>query len=350
MVDRQVFIGNLCNISNDVLRTYCESYGSLSELSINRDKENNVYHCFAFVTFQFTGSTSEFMSNRPHIISGEEVFVKRALPRTTSSIPERLIVTNRLILQNLHKYNKQLVRSYFQKFGFIKKVDTEYGFIDFEDYDDVDRILLARPHYIRDKEIVVTKFVPTEQKDNLDNAFIRSNPHRLSTNHTRRHTNKNEEHDRTTRASTDTIKISCSKKVEKNSCHITSNTKQCDRDGNENEEMNSNYLNDPYEHLEEEFQEYKKAKEIEICTLRMDLERTKKQLIGITQEKLNVLINNQKCFHNELMLRLSSNDTSVHIQTIENQLPSTPDQITKKRKLETSSPSSPIHREYDYYS
>lgn len=39
---RQVFIGNLCNISNEVLRTYCEKYGSLTELSLNRDKENNV--------------------------------------------------------------------------------------------------------------------------------------------------------------------------------------------------------------------------------------------------------------------------------------------------------------------
>lgn len=39
---RQVFIGNLCNVSNKALRAYCEGYGPLSELSINRDKENNV--------------------------------------------------------------------------------------------------------------------------------------------------------------------------------------------------------------------------------------------------------------------------------------------------------------------
>lgn len=39
---RQVFIGNLCNISTDALRTYCETYGPLTEVSLNRDKENNV--------------------------------------------------------------------------------------------------------------------------------------------------------------------------------------------------------------------------------------------------------------------------------------------------------------------
>lgn len=72
------------------------------------------------------------MSNRPHFINGEEVFVKRALPRSTSSIPERLIVTNRLILQDLHKHDKRLLRNYFQTFGHIKKLDIENGFIDYE--------------------------------------------------------------------------------------------------------------------------------------------------------------------------------------------------------------------------
>ena len=39
---RQVFIGNICNISIDKLRSYCETYGTITELTLNRDKENNV--------------------------------------------------------------------------------------------------------------------------------------------------------------------------------------------------------------------------------------------------------------------------------------------------------------------
>lgn len=72
------------------------------------------------------------MSNRPHFINGDEVFVKRTLPRSTSTIPERLIVTNRLILQDLHQHDKRSLRTYFQKFGSIKKFDIEHGFIDYE--------------------------------------------------------------------------------------------------------------------------------------------------------------------------------------------------------------------------
>jgi len=292
MGDRQVFIGNLCNVSNEVLRTYCESYGQLTELSLNRDKENNVYHCFAFVTFQLSRSTSQFMSNRPHFINGEEVFVKRALPRSTSTIPERLIVTNRLILQDLHQYDKRYLRNYFQKFGPIKKFDIEHGFIDFEDYDDVDRVLLARPHYIRDKEIFITKYVPS---DNSDHHHIRSNRHRLnSSSYNHRHLNNIEPPDRIITTSAETRKLSCTKKLEQNSSDIALIAQQqCDDDDSEesdDEDIDCNYLNTRYEHLQEQFKEYKQSKEIEICSLKMDLEHTKRQLNDLTQEKLDLLL------------------------------------------------------------
>jgi len=72
------------------------------------------------------------MQKRPHLINGEQIFVKRALPRTIASIPERLVVTNRLVLPNSNKYNKQILRNYFQKFGYIKNFDYENGIIDYD--------------------------------------------------------------------------------------------------------------------------------------------------------------------------------------------------------------------------
>jgi len=72
------------------------------------------------------------MQKRPHLINGEQIFVKRALPRTIASIPERLVVTNRLVLPNSKKYDKQILRKYFQKFGHIKNFDYENGIIDYD--------------------------------------------------------------------------------------------------------------------------------------------------------------------------------------------------------------------------
>ena len=194
-----------------------------------------VYHCFAFVAFQLTRHNSQFMSNRPHFINGEEVFVKRALPRSTSTIPERLVVTNRLIFQDLHQHDKRAVRTYFQKFGPIKKIDLEHGYIDYEvsfflqkslnelvlqDYDDVDRILLARPHYIRDKEIFVTKFIPSDQHDHSDHHYLRSNHHhhhRSNTSYNDRHMSKVEKPDRIITPSAETIAVSNIRKHNSNS-------------------------------------------------------------------------------------------------------------------------------------
>ena len=95
---------------------------------------------------------------------------------------------------------------------------------------------------------------------------------------------------------------------------------------------------------------------MELCALRMNLERTKQQLADMTQEKLDLLIKNQHSFHNQLTLRLFPDDTAAsHPQTAEDCLRLTPNKLAKKRKLATtsSSPSSStsfIAREYEYYS
>jgi hypothetical protein len=72
------------------------------------------------------------MSKRPHIINGDLIFVKRALSRVTASIPERLVVTNRLFLPDSTKYDKHSLRNYFHSLGHIKNFDYKKGFIDYD--------------------------------------------------------------------------------------------------------------------------------------------------------------------------------------------------------------------------
>ncbi|CAF0917476.1 unnamed protein product [Adineta ricciae] len=286
------------------------------------------------------------MSNRPHIINGDEVFVKRALPRLTASIPERLIVTNRLILQDPYPQDKTLLQNYFRKYGRIKKIDLENGIIDYEDYDDVDRVLLARPHYIRDEEISVTKYSPAEQQEDSDNHHHHQRSHRR---HRSKHHNHNEQSERI-------IRFSKHSGAQQNHLDNTAfgqemmnhNGKKEQED--EEEEVEDGETNDSsirYEQLEEQFQEYKQAKEIEICSLRMDLEHTKQQLADLTQEKLDLLIKKQQLFHNELTLRLFPERISMQTQTIDDLYQSPSEHSNKKRKLSLS-PS--INREFDYYS
>ncbi|CAF1244081.1 unnamed protein product [Rotaria magnacalcarata] len=276
MGDRQLFLGNLCTVTVETLRTYCEKYGTIIDLTLNRDKDNNIYHCFAFVTFQSSCSITQFMSARPHLINDEEIFVKRALPRLTASIPERLVVTNRLLLSKSTNYDKESLRNYFNKLGSIKKFHYEKGLIDYKDYDDVDKILLTRPHYIEGKEIFVTKFIPNEHQDH---EIVNQQPDRSLL--------KNEEK---------SLKIK-------------------------------------YKYLEKQFEEYKQIKDKEINALKKELQNIKEELSDITQVKLDRLIRNQQLFHRQLLLCLNPNSNLIHAQMCDDFLRSAP---YKKRKTTTS--------------
>ena len=102
------------------------------------------------------------MAKRPHRIHDQEIFVKRALTRAIATIPERVVVTNRLVVSNSHRFARRKLRRYFKNFGSIRNLDYENGWIDFDDYDPVDCVIISRPHYLHDEEIQVTKIIPTE--------------------------------------------------------------------------------------------------------------------------------------------------------------------------------------------
>ncbi len=72
------------------------------------------------------------MKNRPHIINDVQVFVKRALSRAIASIPERLVVTNRLVVPSSTKFDKHILKNYLKRFGQIKNFDYENGLIDYD--------------------------------------------------------------------------------------------------------------------------------------------------------------------------------------------------------------------------
>ena len=72
------------------------------------------------------------MQKRPHIINDVQVFVKRALSRINASIPERLVVTNRLVVSCSTKFDKYILKNYLKEFGRIKNFDYENGFIDYD--------------------------------------------------------------------------------------------------------------------------------------------------------------------------------------------------------------------------
>lgn len=128
--------------------------------------------------------------------------------------------------------------------------------------------------------------------------------------------------------------------------HESEESDDDDDDEEEEEEIECNSSNGRYEYLQERFEEYKQSKEIEICALKMDLERTKRQLADLTQEKLDLLLKNQQSHHHDLILRLFPQNISMETQTVDEYFESTSEIRTKKRKLIVPQ----LEREYEYYS
>ena len=264
------------------------------------------------------------MLKRPHTIGNRTVFIKRSLPRAMASIPERVIVTNRLLIINPKRFRRSKLRSYFGNFGKILKFDYENGILDFDvekkrkiislfdlchfqDYDSIDRILLARPNLIENQEIKLTKFDFNEKQNREIDDEISS-------------------------VNSISSRLVCRKKKLKFR-RLFSNKKEkilfkfqasihVDQD-----------IRTKYENLEKEFFNYKLIKEKELNEIRFELKRVKEDLEEITQMKLDKLLKNQQTIHRDLLSFMVDQQIKSNSKISEQFYPSN---SNKKRRNETN--------------
>nr|XP_027231790.1 uncharacterized protein LOC113823362 [Penaeus vannamei] len=174
---RKIFVGGIDYTTTDEsLKEHFSAWGEVVDAVVMKDPATNRSRGFGFVTFMNPDHVDAVQRARPHKVDGRLVETKRAVPRSDAN-STILPTTNhpdathtRIFIGGLPQDVKEDdLESYFAHFGRVTCVNIMYdknsgrhrgfAFVDFNDYDPVDKVLLTRNHSIKGRPIDVKKAI-----------------------------------------------------------------------------------------------------------------------------------------------------------------------------------------------
>jgi len=173
---RKLFIGGLSyTTTEESLSNFFSQWGDLTDCVVMQDPATKRSRGFGFVTFQEAKMVDECMENRPHKLDGREVEAKRAVSREESHKPGVHKSVKRMFMGGIKEPVKEEdVKVYFETYGKVESVELltdknsgkkrGFGFVNFDDYDVVDKIVQTRRHVINGVSIEVSKAFSKEDQ------------------------------------------------------------------------------------------------------------------------------------------------------------------------------------------
>lgn len=145
---------------------------------VMRDPSTKKSRGFGFITFRRAHMVDDAQAARPHKVDGREVEPKRAVPREEAGRPEAQATVKKVFVGGLKDdVDESDLRDYFAQFGTILSVNlvTEkdtgrkrgFAFVEYDDYDPVDKIVLKRHHMLKGKRTEVKKALSKQEMENL---------------------------------------------------------------------------------------------------------------------------------------------------------------------------------------
>jgi len=166
---RKVFIGGLnYNSTEESLKSHFSKFGELVDVVVMKFPDTQRSRGFGFVTFSSDEDVDNCQLNRPHTIDGKQVETKRATPRDKLGNCEAGLTVKKIFVGGIKEdAEDEQIKEYFSEFGNVVSVtrmtDKESGkkrgfcFVEFDDYDPVDKAILKSNHEIDGKHVDVKK-------------------------------------------------------------------------------------------------------------------------------------------------------------------------------------------------